>query len=85
MQEVFDMLELSTVSARGQVTIPASMREKYNINIGDKIIFEDSEGCLIIKKPTNFFALEGCFSLGNIPDNEEELLTPEMGRLMEEE
>jgi AbrB family looped-hinge helix DNA binding protein len=79
------MLELSTVSTRGQVTIPASMRKKYDINVGDKLLFEDSEGCLIIKKPTDFFALEGCFSLGNIPDDEEELLTPEMGELMEEE
>jgi AbrB family looped-hinge helix DNA binding protein len=79
------MMELSTVSARGQVTIPASIRERYNINAGDKVIFETSEDFFIIKKPKDFFALEGCFSLGHIPDNEEELLTPEMGRLMERE
>ena len=34
----------------------------------------------------NFFSLKGCFSGGHIPDDEEELLTPEMGRqIMERE
>ena len=79
------MLEISTVSTRGQITIPASIRKKYNIKVGDKLLFEASEDGLFLKKPMDFFSLEGCFSLGHIPDNEEELLTPEMGHLMEQE
>ena len=79
------MLEISTVSTRGQITIPVSIREKYDINVGDKLLFEASEEGLLLKKPIDFFSLEGCFSLGHIPDNEEELLTPEPGQLMEQE
>jgi hypothetical protein len=44
----------------------------------------EDEDFVIMKKTKDFFALEGCFSLGHIPDDEEELLTPEMGRLMEQ-
>jgi len=79
------MLEISTVSTSGQITIPVSIREKYDINVGDKLIFEASEEGLLLKKPIDFFSLEGCFSLGHIPCNEEELLTPETGQLMEQE
>ena len=79
------MLEISTVSTRGQITIPASIREKFNINVGDKLIFEVSEAGLFLKKPMDFFSLEGCFSLGHIRNDEEELLTPDMGRSMEQE
>jgi AbrB family looped-hinge helix DNA binding protein len=80
------MPEMSTILARGQVTIPASMREKYNIKAGDRVIWQDMENALMLKKPVDFFQLEGCFSLGHIPDDEEDLLTPEMGKaIMERE
>ena len=78
------MSEMLTVSVRGQVTIPASMRVKHDIKAGDRILWEDSENGLTLRKPKDFFQLEGCFSLGHIPADEEELLTPEMGRDMME-
>ena len=79
-----DMLELSVVSSKGQVTIPAFMREKYNIKAGDKIVWEDLENRLALRKPPDFFSQGGSLHLGTIPDNEEDLLTPEMGRHMME-
>jgi AbrB family looped-hinge helix DNA binding protein len=80
------MVEPLTVSPKGQITIPAAMREKYDIKAGDKILWEDSDNGLVLKKPKDFFLLEGCFSLGHIPDDEEELLTPEVGlHIMEKE
>ena len=78
------MLELSIVTSKGQVTIPAFMREKYGIKAGDKIIWEDSENRIALRKPPDFFSQEGSLHLGTIPDNEEDLLTPEMGRHMME-
>jgi len=79
------VLEIPTVSTSDQITIPASIREKYDINVRDKFLVEASEEGLLLKKPIDFFSLEGCFSLGHIPDNEEELLTPKTGQLMEQE
>ncbi|TSC88243.1 MAG: hypothetical protein G01um10147_148 [Microgenomates group bacterium Gr01-1014_7] len=39
----------STVTTKGQATIPNQMREKFGIKPGDKIIFEDINGQLVIK------------------------------------
>ena len=78
------MLELSTVTSKGQVTIPAFMREKYGIKAGDKIIWEDFENRIALRKPPDFFSQGGSLHLGTIPDDEEDLLTREMGRHMME-
>ena len=80
------MTEIMVVSTKGQITIPAAVRAKFGISAGDKIIGEFSDNAFVIKKPIDFFSLKGCFSGGRIPDNEEDLLTPEMGRqIMERE
>ena len=74
------MAELMVVSTKGQITIPAAVRAKFGIKAGDKVIGEYSGNSFVIKKPVDFFSLRGCFSGGHIPDDEEELLSPEMGR-----
>ena len=74
------MAEMMTVSTKGQITIPAAVRAKFGIKAGDKIVGEYSDNAFVIKKPVDFFSLKGCFSGGHIPDDEEDLLTPEMGR-----
>ena len=79
-----NMLELSVVSSKGQVTIPAIMREKHGIKAGDTIVWEYFENKLAIRKPPDFFSQGGSLHLGTIPDNEEDLLTPEIGRHMME-
>jgi len=80
------MSEYMTVSTKGQITIPLSLREKYGIQVGDKLFPEQHEAGFFVKKPKDIFALEGFLSGVRIPDDEEELLTPEMGRrIMERE
>ena len=74
------MMELSVVSSKGQITIPAFMREKYDIKAGDRLIWEDFENGIALRKPPDFFSQGGSLHLGTIPDNEEDLLTPETGR-----
>ena len=78
------MMELSVVSSKGQITIPAFMREKYDIKAGDSLIWEDSENRLALRKPPDFFSQGGSLHLGTIPDDEEDLLTSEIGRRMME-
>jgi AbrB family looped-hinge helix DNA binding protein len=80
------MTDLITVSSKGQITIPLFFREKYGIQAGDKLFPEPREDGFFIKKPKDIFALEGFLSGVHIPDDEEELLTPETGRkIMERE
>lgn len=43
------MLTVSTLSSKGQVTIPKTIRDRYNLKSGDKIDFlEDDQGTVTI-------------------------------------
>lgn len=42
----------STVTQKGQATIPSQMRKKFGIKTGEKVIFEDINGQLVIKTHT---------------------------------
>jgi AbrB family looped-hinge helix DNA binding protein len=75
------MNEVMTVSPKGQITIPAAVREKYGIGPGDKIVGEMRKEGFFLRKPLDFFALKGVLTEGPaVPDDEEELLTEEAGR-----
>ena len=61
------------VSTKGQVTIPAAIREKHGIKTGDIVIWEDFGNMIALKKPVDFFSLRGCLGKVEIPEDEEEL------------
>jgi len=42
--------ELTTITSRGQVTIPQSFREKEKIEAGDKLIVRDVDGYIVMRK-----------------------------------
>jgi antitoxin PrlF len=42
------IMELAKVMAKGQVTIPISIRKKLNIKEGDKIVYIEKDGNMII-------------------------------------
>lgn len=74
------MSEIMKVSTRWRITIPISVRKKYDIKPGDKIFGDMTERGFLLRKPPDFLSLRGCLSFGKMPDNEEDLLTPEIGR-----
>ena len=41
-------MEVSVVTTKGQVVIPAKLRRKYGIKIGTKIQFEEADGEIIM-------------------------------------
>ena len=45
-----EVIEIATVSSRGQVCIPNSIREKMNIEDGSKLLFVLVAGSIIIRK-----------------------------------
>lgn len=46
------MMELSKISEKGQVTVPASIREKLGLKKGDKLLFiETDDGNIVITNP----------------------------------
>ncbi|MDR3170928.1 MAG: AbrB/MazE/SpoVT family DNA-binding domain-containing protein [Treponema sp.] len=74
------MSEVMVVSTKGQITLPSRVRTKFGIKAGDRIIGEYSEDGFMIKKPLDFFSLKGSLGGGKIPANEEDLLSPDVGR-----
>jgi len=38
------------LSTKGQVTIPADARRKFNLNVGDLILFIEEDGKLVLKR-----------------------------------
>jgi len=42
------MLDVSTVSIKGQVTIPVGIRRKLRVKGGDKVIFAEKNGEIVV-------------------------------------
>lgn len=42
--------EISRVTDKGQTTIPKELREKYGIEPGDTVVWEDTDEGLVIRK-----------------------------------
>lgn len=68
------------LTSKGQLTVPYHIRHKFDFNTGDKIEFEEKEGHIIIRKPKNLMDYLGCLDGKKLPDDLEELLTPEVGK-----
>ncbi|PIN77899.1 hypothetical protein COV14_04890 [Candidatus Woesearchaeota archaeon CG10_big_fil_rev_8_21_14_0_10_33_12] len=45
-----EAIDMGTVSARGQVAIPITIREKMHLKEGEKVLFFLEDGSLLIKK-----------------------------------
>ncbi len=54
---------LTKVTQKGQVTIPAKVRNQTNINPNDTVlVYYDESGNVIIKRVKTFFDLQGVFN-----------------------
>ncbi len=47
-----EIIEMGTVSSRGQICIPNDIREEMDLNEGNKVLFLLQDGSLLIKKVT---------------------------------
>ncbi len=47
-------MELAKVTTRGQITIPKEMRKKLNLKEGDKVVFIEENGKIIIENSAVF-------------------------------
>jgi len=45
------MPDMLTVSAKGQITLPVDLRQKYKIESGDKVFGEEVEAGYLIRRP----------------------------------
>lgn len=49
----------ATVSSKGQITLPASMRKKLGIGVSEKVVLESQGNAIVIRKAKDFFKYEG--------------------------
>ncbi len=63
-------MAVSTVSTKGQVTLPAQVRKKLGIKPNDRVIIEAVDDAVLIRRAPDFFALKG-FLGGAVPEAEE--------------
>lgn len=50
---------ITTVTQKGQVTIPLYFREMFGIKSGGKILFEEKDGVLELRPAPDFFSFRG--------------------------
>jgi len=44
------ILAMAKVSTKGQTTIPAPVRSRFKIKIGDNVLFVEKDGDLVVRK-----------------------------------
>ena len=74
------MIVVAKISSKGQITVPLPIRSKANFNTGDTVLFEVRNDEVVIRKPKSLLDYEGFLGKANLPDDEEELLTPEVAK-----
>jgi len=58
------MAHMATISSKGQLVIPASLRRKYKLKSGTRVSFEEVDGKITISPDpfAEFLALQGILS-----------------------
>ncbi len=63
-------MPISTISVKGQITLPARLRRKLGMRPNDRVVIEAVEDAIVIKRATDFFELEGFLGKA-LPEAEE--------------
>lgn len=63
-------MPVSTVSSKGQITLPVRFRRKLGIRPNDRVVIEATEEGLLVRKAADLFELEGFLGKA-LPGDEE--------------
>ncbi len=79
-------MPIATVSAKGQITIPARARRALGISAHSRVIVELTPKALIVWAAPDFFELEGFLEGGPPPEEERRVMEEAVARhVLEEE
>lgn len=80
LQQVLpDMAESTYVTEKGQATIPKALREKYDLEPGDEVIWMDTDDGIKVKKRTRT-AGRGLLVPDGISEDKREQVAAELSR-----
>lgn len=73
------MSETTRVTEKGQATIPKELREKYDLDPGDEVVWIDTEEGIVVKKRTRTGA-RGMLVPDDTPDEKREEVADELSQ-----
>lgn len=63
-------MPISTISAKGQITLPAKLRKAFGLRPNDRVVVESTGEGILIRSAGDFFELDG-FLGKRLPREEE--------------
>lgn len=73
------MSETTRVTEKGQATIPKELREKYDLEPGDEVVWLDTDEGIVVKKRTRTGG-RGMLVPDETPDEKREAIAEELDR-----
>lgn len=73
---------MTKITSKGQATVPLFVRNEMGFETGDYLLWEIRGDVAIVRKPKDLMDYVGFLGDANLPDDEEELLSPDFGRKM---
>jgi antitoxin PrlF len=64
----------STVSEKGQVTIPKALRDRLGIGPGQVLDFDEDNGRLVARKVTHADPVDGVYGILDLPEGTDRFL-----------
>lgn len=78
------MSQSTRITEKGQTTIPKELREKYDLEAGDEVVWIDTDDGLVVKKRTRT-AARGMLVPDDTPDETREEIVEELGDWIQEQ
>lgn len=79
LQSVLPNMSTTRVTEKGQATIPKELREKYDLEPGDEVVWMDTEEGIVVKKRTRT-AGRGMLLPDDTPEKKREEVAEELGQ-----
>lgn len=77
------MSETTRVTEKGQTTIPKALREKYDLEPGDEVVWVDTDDGIVLRKRTRTSG-RGLLVPDDASDEQREAVAAELGRRLRE-
>lgn len=77
------MSQTTRITEKGQATIPHELREKYDLEPGDEVVWLDGDDGILVKKRTRMEA-RGMLVPDDVTDEEREEIARELERTLRE-
>ena len=52
-------MELAKVTSRGQITLPLAIRRKLDVKVGDKVVFYEENGRIVVENAAKLTIAQG--------------------------